>query len=79
VLVTGVTYAAIFIVVAVLLCRFASEIVWRSLLVLFLFIAAGAYVVLPCPLGLAPFNPKTISSTTACRWYSDVRPVAILL
>jgi hypothetical protein len=36
-----VAYAAIFIVVAVLLSRFASEIIWRSFLVLFLFIAAG--------------------------------------
>ena len=44
-LINGVAYAAIFIVVAVLISRFASEIVWRSFLVLFLFIAAGVYVV----------------------------------
>jgi hypothetical protein len=40
-----VAYAAIFIVVAVLLSRFAGELVWRSFLVLFLFIAAGLYIV----------------------------------
>jgi hypothetical protein len=40
-LINGVAYAATFIVVAVLLSRFASEIIWRSFLVLFLFIAAG--------------------------------------
>ena len=44
-LINGVAYAAIFIVVAVLLSRFTSEIVWRSFLVLFLFIAAGIYIV----------------------------------
>src|ERR671911_1056113 len=44
-LINGVAYAAIFIVVAVLISRFTSEIVWRSFLVLFLFIAAGLYIV----------------------------------
>jgi len=44
-LINGVAYAAIFIVVAVLLSRFTSEIVWRSFLVLFLFIAAVVYIV----------------------------------
>ena len=44
-LINGVAYAAIFIVVAVLISRFADEIVWRSFLILFLFIAAGVYVV----------------------------------
>ena len=44
-LINGVAYAAIFIVVAVLLSRFTSEVVWRSFLVLFLFIAAGVYIV----------------------------------
>src|SRR5215210_4789139 len=44
-LVNGVVYAAIFIVVAFLISRFTSEIAWRSFLVLFLFIAAGLYIV----------------------------------
>jgi hypothetical protein len=44
-LINGVAYAAIFIVVALLISRFASGIVWRSFLVLFLFIAAGLYIV----------------------------------
>jgi hypothetical protein len=44
-LINGVAYAAIFIVVAVLISRFTSEIVWHSFLVLFLFIAAGLYIV----------------------------------
>jgi hypothetical protein len=44
-LVNGVAYAAIFIVAAVLISRFAGEFVWRSFLVLFLFIAAGLYIV----------------------------------
>jgi hypothetical protein len=33
-LINGVAYAAIFIVAAVLLSRFTSEVVWRSFLVL---------------------------------------------
>jgi hypothetical protein len=44
-LINGVAYAAICIVVAILVFRFTSEIVWRSFLVLFLFIAAGLYIV----------------------------------
>ena len=44
-LINGVAYAAIFIAVAILVLRFTSEIVWRSFLVLFLFIAAGLYIV----------------------------------
>jgi hypothetical protein len=44
-LINGVAYAAIFIVVAILISRFTSEIIWRSFLVLFLFIAAGIYIV----------------------------------
>jgi hypothetical protein len=43
-LINGVAYAAIFIVAAVLISRFAGEFVWRSFLVLFLFIAAGLYI-----------------------------------
>src|SRR3712207_1542073 len=44
-LINGVAYAAIFIVVAVVLSRFAGDLVWRAFLVLFLFIAAGVYIV----------------------------------
>jgi hypothetical protein len=44
-LINGVAYAAIFIVVALLISRFTSDIVWRSFLVLFMFIAAGLYIV----------------------------------
>jgi hypothetical protein len=44
-LINGVAYAAIFMVVAFLISRFTSEIVWRSFLVLFLFIAAGLYII----------------------------------
>jgi hypothetical protein len=54
-LINGVAYAAILVVVGVLLSRFTSEIVWRSFLVLFLFIAAGLYIV---------FAPETY--TIAC-------------
>ena len=44
-LINGVAYATIFMVVAFLISRFTSEIVWRSFLVLFLFIAAGLYII----------------------------------
>jgi hypothetical protein len=44
-LINGVAYAAIFIVVALLISRFAGEFVWRAFLVLFMFIAAGLYIV----------------------------------
>jgi hypothetical protein len=44
-LINGVAYAAIFIVVALLISRFADEFVWRAFLVLFMFIAAGLYIV----------------------------------
>ena len=44
-LINGVAYAAIFMVVAILISRFTSEIVWRYFLALFLFIAAGLYIV----------------------------------
>jgi hypothetical protein len=44
-LINGVAYAAIFIVVALLISRFTSDIVWRSFLALFLFVAAGVYIV----------------------------------
>jgi hypothetical protein len=54
-LINGVAYAAIFIVVAVLLSRFTSEIVWRSSLVLFLFIAAGVYIVFALRAGESTF------------------------
>jgi hypothetical protein len=44
-LINGVAYAAIFIIVALAIYRFAGEFAWRSFLVLFLFIAAGLYIV----------------------------------
>lgn len=44
-LINGVAYAAIFIVVALLISRFAGEFGWRAFLVLFMFIAAGLYIV----------------------------------
>ena len=43
-LINGVAYAAIFIVVALLISRFAGEFAWRAFLVLFMFIAAGLYI-----------------------------------
>lgn len=54
-LINGVAYAAIFIVVAFLLSRFTREIVWRSFLVLFLFIAAGVYIVFAIRAGESTF------------------------
>jgi hypothetical protein len=54
-LINGVAYAAIFIVVAVLLSRFSRDIVWRSFLVLFLFIAAGLYIVFAIRAGESAF------------------------
>ena len=54
-LINGVAYAAIFIIVAFALSRFASEIVWRSFLVLFLFVAAGLYVVFAVRAGESAF------------------------
>jgi hypothetical protein len=44
-LINGVAYAAIFIIVAFVISRFAGEFAWRSFLVLFLFISAGLYIV----------------------------------
>jgi hypothetical protein len=44
-LINGVAYAAIFIIVALVIHRFAGEFAWRSFLVLFLLIAAGLYIV----------------------------------
>lgn len=44
-LIHGVAYAVIFIVVTLLISRFVGELAWRSFLVLFLFIAAGLYIV----------------------------------
>ena len=44
-LINGVAYAAIFIIVGLVIYRFAGEFAWRSFLVLFLFIAAGLYIV----------------------------------
>src|SRR3712207_6197339 len=53
-LINGVAYAAIFIAIAILVLRFTSEIVWRSFLVLFLFIAAGLYIVFALGRAKAP-------------------------
>jgi hypothetical protein len=44
-LINGVAYAAIFMIVALVIYRFAGEFASRSFLVLFLFIAAGLYIV----------------------------------
>jgi hypothetical protein len=44
-LINGVAYAAIFIIVALVIYRFAGEFASRSFLVLFLFIAVGLYIV----------------------------------
>jgi hypothetical protein len=44
-LINGVAYAAIFIIVALLIRRFAGLSAWRSFLVLSLFLVAGLYVV----------------------------------
>jgi hypothetical protein len=44
-LINGVAYAAIFIIVALVIYRFVGEFAPRSFLVLFLFIAAGLYIV----------------------------------
>jgi hypothetical protein len=43
-LINSVAYAAIFIVVALLLSRSTTDTIWRSFLVLFLFIAAGVTI-----------------------------------
>jgi hypothetical protein len=44
-MINGVAYAAIFIIVALLIRRFAGHSAWRAFLVLSLFLAAGLYVV----------------------------------
>jgi hypothetical protein len=44
-LINGVAYAAIFIVIALLVRRFTNAAVWRVFLVVALFVAAGLYVV----------------------------------
>ena len=44
-LINGVAYAAIFIVVALLIRRFTNAAPWRVFVVLSLFVAAGLYVV----------------------------------
>ena len=44
-LINGVAYAAIFIVVALLIRRFTNAAVWRVFVVVSLFVAAGLYVV----------------------------------
>ncbi len=42
-LINGVAYAAIFMVVAIIISRSTNDIVWRCFLVLFLFVAAGVH------------------------------------
>ncbi len=54
-LINGVAYATIFMVVAFLISRSTSEIVWRFFLVLFLFIAAGLYIVFAVRTGESAF------------------------
>jgi hypothetical protein len=44
-LINGVAYAAIFIVIALLVRRFTNAAVWRVFVVVSLFVAAGLYVV----------------------------------
>jgi hypothetical protein len=44
-LINGVAYAAIFIVVALLIRRFTNAAVWRVFVVVSLFVAGGLYVV----------------------------------
>ena len=44
-LIHGVAYAAIFIVIALVIRRFTNAAVWRVLVVVSLFVAAGLYVV----------------------------------
>lgn len=44
-LINGVAYAAIFIVIALLIRRFTNAAVWRVFVVVSLFVAAGLYVV----------------------------------
>jgi hypothetical protein len=44
-LINGAAYAAIFVVVALLVRYFAGAAVWRVLVVATLFVAAGLYVV----------------------------------
>jgi uncharacterized protein DUF6010 len=50
-LINGVAYAAIFMIVAFVISRFAGQFAWRSFLVLFLFIAAGLYIVFASRVG----------------------------
>ena len=54
-LINGVAYATIFMVVAFLISRSTSEIVWRFFLVLFLFIVAGLYIVFAVRTGESAF------------------------
>jgi hypothetical protein len=44
-LIDSVAYAAIFSIVALVMYRFAGQLAWRYLIVLFFFIAAGLYIV----------------------------------
>ena len=44
-LIDSVAYAAIFSFVALVMYRFAGQLAWRCLIVLYFFIAAGLYIV----------------------------------
>ena len=54
-LINGVAYAAIFIVVALVIRRFTNAAVWRVFVVVSLFVAAGLYVVFALRAGESTF------------------------
>lgn len=54
-LINGVAYAAIFIVIALLIRRFTNAAVWRVFVVVSLFVAAGLYVVFALRAGQSTF------------------------
>ncbi len=54
-LINGVAYAAIFIVIALLIRRFTNAAVWRVFVVVSLFVAAGLYVMFALRAGEGTF------------------------
>jgi hypothetical protein len=54
-LINGVAYAAIFIVIALLIRRLTNAAVWRVFVVVSLFVAAGLYVVFALQAGESTF------------------------
>ena len=54
-LINGVAYAAIFIVIALLIRRFTNAAVWRVFVVVSLFVAAALYVVFALRAGESTF------------------------